>query len=102
MLFRSCARAGGVLERRGQTEAAVDLASLAGLYPAGVICEILNDDGTMARVPDLVRFCRKHQLLMVTVADLARYRLENDYEGSPVAFDALFPVSKSHSTLEKT
>jgi len=101
-VFPLSARAGGVLERRGQTEAAVDLASLAGLYPAGVICEILNDDGTMARVPDLVRFCRKHQLLMVTVADLARYRLENDYEGSPVAFDALFPVSQSFSTLEKT
>jgi 3,4-dihydroxy-2-butanone 4-phosphate synthase/GTP cyclohydrolase II len=101
-VFPLCARAGGVLERRGQTEAAVDLASLAGLYPAGVICEILNDDGTMARVPDLARFCRRHQLLMVTVADLARYRLENDYEGSPVAFDTLFPVSQSHSTLEKT
>ena len=80
------------MERRGQTEAAVDLASLAGLYPAGVICEILNDDGTMARVPDLVRFCRKHELLMITVADLALYRRKNDYEGSPVAFDGLFSV----------
>jgi 3,4-dihydroxy 2-butanone 4-phosphate synthase/GTP cyclohydrolase II len=93
-VFPLCARAGGVLERRGQTEAAVDLASLAGLYPAGVICEILNDDGTMARVPDLARFCKKHQLLMITVADLARYRRNNDYEGSPVAFDALFPVTQ--------
>ena len=101
-VFPLCARPGGVLERRGQTEAAVDLASLAGLYPAGVICEILNDDGTMARVADLVPFCRRHQLLMVTVADLARYRLENDYEGSPIAFHALFSVSQSHSTLEKT
>ena len=73
-VFPLSARSGGVLERRGQTEAAVDLASLAGLYPAGVICEIMNDDGTMARVPDLVRFCRDHRLLMVTVADLARYR----------------------------
>ena len=73
-VFPLCARPGGVLERRGQTEAAVDLASLAGLEPAGVICEIINDDGTMARLPDLVGFCRKHDLLMITVADLARYR----------------------------
>jgi 3,4-dihydroxy-2-butanone 4-phosphate synthase/GTP cyclohydrolase II len=79
-VFPLRARPGGVLERRGQTEAAVDLASLAGLSPAGVICEIVNDDGTMARVPDLIRFCRKHNLLMVTVADLARYRLEADCE----------------------
>ena len=87
-VFPLCARSGGVLERRGQTEAAVDLASLAGLYPAGVICEILNDDGTMARVPDLVRFCKEHRLLMVTVADLARYRFEADYEGSLQAYCA--------------
>ncbi len=73
-VFPLCARSGGVLERRGQTEASVDLARLAGLYPAGVICEILNDDGTMARVPDLVRFCKEHRLLMVTVADLALAR----------------------------
>ena len=79
-LLRACP--GGVLERRGQTEAAVDLAQLAGLKPAGVICEIVNDDGTMARVPDLVRFCKKHSLLMVTVADLARYRLDVAEEGS--------------------
>jgi 3,4-dihydroxy 2-butanone 4-phosphate synthase/GTP cyclohydrolase II len=78
--LRACP--GGVLERRGQTEAAVDLAQLAGLKPAGVICEIVNDDGTMARVPDLVRFCKKHSLLMVTVADLARYRLDVAEEGS--------------------
>src|SRR5262245_33869770 len=75
-VFPLCARSGGVLERRGQTEAAVDLAILAGLQPAGVICEIVNDDGTMARVPDLIRFCEKHDLLMVTVADLARFRLQ--------------------------
>src|SRR3954468_21168388 len=81
-VFPLRARNGGVLERRGQTEAAVDLASLAGLSPAGVICEIVNDDGTMARVPDLVQFCRKHDLIMVTVADLARYRLELDDETS--------------------
>ena len=73
------ARPGGVLERRGHTEAAVDLARLAGLYPAGVICEIVNDDGTMARVPDLVRFCKTHGLVMVTVADLARCRLGTEY-----------------------
>src|SRR5438477_1920573 len=79
-VFPLRARAGGVLERRGQTEAAVDLASLAGLHPAGVICEIVNDDGTMARVPDLIRFCKKHNLVMITVAELARYRFESDYE----------------------
>jgi len=73
-------RAGGVLERRGHTEAAVDLARLAGLHPSGVICEILRDDGNMARVPDLVRFCKLHALKMVTVADLARYRLERECE----------------------
>lgn len=82
-VFPLCARAGGVLERRGHTEAAVDLARLAGLYPAGVICEIVNDDGTMARVPDLVRFCRKHQLLMVTVAELAQYRLASNSFRTP-------------------
>jgi len=74
-VFPLCARPGGVLERRGQTEAAVDLARLAGLYPAGVICEIAKADGTMARVPDLVAFCRRHQLLMITVADLVRFRV---------------------------
>jgi 3,4-dihydroxy-2-butanone 4-phosphate synthase/GTP cyclohydrolase II len=89
-VFPLRARPGGVLERRGQTEAAVDLARLAGLSPAGVICEIVNDDGTMARVPDLIRFCKTHGLVMVTVADLARYRLESDYEGSLSALDASF------------
>jgi 3,4-dihydroxy 2-butanone 4-phosphate synthase / GTP cyclohydrolase II len=77
-VFPLRARAGGVLERRGHTEAAVDLASLAGWSPAGVICEILNEDGTMARVPDLIRFCERHDLVMTTVADLARYRFEVD------------------------
>ena len=76
--LRCCA--GGVLERRGHTESAVDLARLAGLHPSGVICEILRDDGSMARVPDLVRFCKRHALKMVTVADVVRYRLECDYE----------------------
>jgi len=65
---------GGVLERAGQTEAAVDLARLAGLIPAGVICEIMNEDGTMARVPDLVPYCERHGLKMITVADLIAYR----------------------------
>jgi len=77
-VFPLRARAGGVLQRRGQTEAAVDLARLAGLYPAGVICEIVNDDGTMARVPDLVRFCERHDLVMISVAALVRYRLESN------------------------
>ena len=73
-VFPLCARKGGVLVRAGQTEAAVDLARLAGLVPAGVICEIMNEDGTMARVPDLAEFCHKHDLKMVTVAELIRYR----------------------------
>ena len=68
------ARPGGVLQRGGQTEAAVDLARLAGLIPAGVVCEIMNEDGTMARVPDLVEFCERHGIRMVTVADLIQYR----------------------------
>jgi 3,4-dihydroxy 2-butanone 4-phosphate synthase/GTP cyclohydrolase II len=77
-VFPLKARVGGVLERVGQTEAAVDLARLAGLNPAGVICEIMNDDGTMARVPDLVGFCERHGLKMVTVADLVAYRRRHD------------------------
>jgi 3,4-dihydroxy 2-butanone 4-phosphate synthase/GTP cyclohydrolase II len=81
-VFPLCARPGGVLERRGQTEAAVDLARMAGLSPAGVICEIVNDDGTMARVPDLVRYCKTHNLLMISVADLVQYRIEQDYGDS--------------------
>jgi 3,4-dihydroxy 2-butanone 4-phosphate synthase/GTP cyclohydrolase II len=73
-VFPLRARPGGVLQRAGQTEAAVDLARLAGLNPAGVICEIMKDDGTMARVPDLVPYCRQHGLKMITVADLIEYR----------------------------
>jgi 3,4-dihydroxy 2-butanone 4-phosphate synthase/GTP cyclohydrolase II len=73
-VFPLKAKDGGVLERAGQTEASVDLARLAGLIPAGVICEIMNDDGTMARVPDLIPYCEKHGLKMVTVADLIAYR----------------------------
>ena len=72
------AKPGGVLERTGQTEAAVDLARLAGLNPSGVICEVMNDDGTMARVPDLVEFCARHRLSMITVADLIAYRRRHD------------------------
>ena len=77
-IFPLKSKAGGVLERTGQTEAAVDLARLAGLTPAGVICEVMNDDGTMARVPDLVGYCERHGLKMITVADLIAYRRRND------------------------
>jgi 3,4-dihydroxy 2-butanone 4-phosphate synthase/GTP cyclohydrolase II len=77
-VFPLRARRGGVLKRAGQTEASVDLAALAGLKPAGVICEIMNDDGTMARVPDLAKFAREHGLLMITVADLIGYRLQHE------------------------
>jgi len=73
-VFPLRARDGGVLVRAGQTEAAVDLARLAGLNPAGVVCEIMNEDGTMARVPDLVPYCERHGLKMITVADLIEYR----------------------------
>jgi 3,4-dihydroxy 2-butanone 4-phosphate synthase / GTP cyclohydrolase II len=77
-IFPLKAKSGGVLERTGQTEAAVDLARLAGLNPSGVICEVMNDDGTMARVPDLERYCARHDLKMITVADLISYRRRND------------------------
>src|SRR3954453_8067731 len=77
-IFPLKAKPGGVLERTGQTAAAVDLARLAGLNPAGVICEVMNDDGTMARVPDLERYCAHHGLKMITVADLIAYRRKHD------------------------
>jgi 3,4-dihydroxy 2-butanone 4-phosphate synthase / GTP cyclohydrolase II len=77
-VFPLRARSGGVLVRTGQTEGSVDLARLAGLFPAGVICEVMNPDGTMARRPELQRFARKHGLTMLSVADLIRYRLQND------------------------
>lgn len=77
-VFPLCARKGGVLVRAGQTEAAVELSRLAGLIPAGVICEIMNEDGTMARVPHLIEFCAKHNLKMITVAELIRYRMEHE------------------------
>jgi 3,4-dihydroxy 2-butanone 4-phosphate synthase/GTP cyclohydrolase II len=83
------ARPGGVLTRTGQTEASVDLARLAGLHPSGVICEIMKDDGTMARVPDLIEFCAKHGLLMVTVADLAAFRLRRDPIIRPLGTEAM-------------
>jgi len=77
-VFPLRARAGGVLRRGGQTEAAVDLARLAGLNPAGVVCEVMNDDGTMARVPDLVPYCEQHGIKLITVADLIEYRRRNE------------------------
>jgi 3,4-dihydroxy 2-butanone 4-phosphate synthase/GTP cyclohydrolase II len=77
-VFPLRAKPGGVLERIGQTEAAVDLARLAGLTPAGVVCEIMNDDGTMARVDDLVPYCERHGLKMITVADLVEYRRRHE------------------------
>jgi len=77
-IFPLRARRGGVLVRAGQTEASVDLARMAGLNPAGVICEIMRDDGEMARVPDLIPFCRQHGLHILTVAELIRYRLRHE------------------------
>ena len=90
-VFPLRARKGGVLVRAGQTEASVDLARMAGLIPAGVICEIMNEDGTMARVPDLIAFCRQHSLKMVTVAELIRYRLQHERYIRRVA-EALMPT----------
>ena len=77
-MFPLRARTGGVMVRAGQTEAAVDLSRIAGLYPGGVICEIMNDDGTMARVPELTRFAKKHGLPMITIADLIKYRIRTE------------------------
>ncbi|HHJ64118.1 MAG TPA: bifunctional 3,4-dihydroxy-2-butanone-4-phosphate synthase/GTP cyclohydrolase II [Aquifex aeolicus] len=77
-VFPLKARSGGVLERAGHTEASVDLARLAGLYPAGVLCEIMKEDGTMARLPDLMEFARVHGLKIITIADLIRYRLRKE------------------------
>ncbi len=91
-VFPLRARRGGVLVRAGQTEASVDLARIAGLMPAGVICEIMNDDGTMARVPDLVSFCGQHGLKLVTVAELIRYRMQNERYVHRVA-EGLLPTA---------
>jgi 3,4-dihydroxy 2-butanone 4-phosphate synthase/GTP cyclohydrolase II len=77
-IFPLKARPGGVLQRAGQTEGSVDLARLARLYPAGVICEIMNDDGTMARVPELMEFAKKHSLKMITIKDLIKYRMRTE------------------------
>jgi 3,4-dihydroxy 2-butanone 4-phosphate synthase/GTP cyclohydrolase II len=77
-VFPLRARTGGVLVRPGQTEASVDIARIAGLYPAGVICEIMNEDGTMARMPQLEEFARKHDLKIISVADLVRYRIRKE------------------------
>jgi 3,4-dihydroxy 2-butanone 4-phosphate synthase/GTP cyclohydrolase II len=77
-MFPLRARNGGVLVRAGQTEASVDLSRIGGLNPSGVICEIMNEDGTMSRVPQLTEFCREHNLKMVTVADLIRYRMQHE------------------------
>jgi len=77
-VFPLKARPGGVLQRAGQTEGSVDLARLAGLYPAGVICEIMNEDGTMARVPELMEFAKKHNLKIVTIKDIIKYRMRTE------------------------
>src|SRR5467141_2481082 len=90
-IFPLRARPGGVLVRAGQTEASVDLARMAGLNPAGVICEIMNEDGTMSRVPQLVEFCREHGLKMLTVADLIRYRMQPERYVRRAA-DAVLPT----------
>lgn len=88
-VFPLVAREGGVLVRAGHTEASVDLARIAGLYPAAVICEIMNDDGTMARVPDLVPFAQRHGLKIGTIEDLIAFRLKNDRVVKPIARKAV-------------
>src|SRR5512137_554141 len=92
-IFPLRAKAGGVLVRTGQTEGSVDLARLAGRVPAGVICEIMNDDGTMARMPDLVKFARRHGLMIGSIADLIRYRMTNDSLIRRAA-DAVIPMGR--------
>jgi 3,4-dihydroxy 2-butanone 4-phosphate synthase/GTP cyclohydrolase II len=77
-VFPLRARKGGVLVRAGQTEASVDLTRMGGLLPAGIICEIMREDGTMARVPDLIEFCNQHEMKMLTVAELIRYRMQHE------------------------
>lgn len=77
-VFPLRAKAGGVLQRAGQTEGSVDIARLAGLYPAGVICEIMNDDGTMARVPELIEFAKIHSMKIITIKDLIQYRMRTE------------------------
>jgi 3,4-dihydroxy 2-butanone 4-phosphate synthase/GTP cyclohydrolase II len=107
-MFPLRAQPGGVLVRAGQTEAAVDLARIAGLYPAGVICEIMNDDGSMARVPELTKFARKHKLLMITIADLIKYRMHTESMVRKVASAKLptdygeFHIHAFENQLDKT
>src|SRR4030043_852186 len=91
-VFPLQAKRGGVLVRTGQTEGSVDLARLAGLKPSGVICEIMNDDGTMARMPGLEIFAKKHDLRIVTIADLIKYRLQNECMGRRAALTTLPPA----------
>jgi 3,4-dihydroxy 2-butanone 4-phosphate synthase/GTP cyclohydrolase II len=91
-MFPLRAQPGGVLQRAGQTEAAVDLARLAGLHPAGVICEIMNEDGTMARVPQLEAFCRSHGVRMITIRDLIQYRMRHERLVRKIA-EAALPTS---------
>jgi 3,4-dihydroxy 2-butanone 4-phosphate synthase/GTP cyclohydrolase II len=90
-MFPLRARSGGVLVRAGQTEASVDLSRIAGLNPSGVICEIMNEDGTMARVPQLMEFCKEHDIKMLTVADLIRYRMQHERYVRRVA-EAVLPT----------
>jgi 3,4-dihydroxy 2-butanone 4-phosphate synthase/GTP cyclohydrolase II len=97
-IFPLRARRGGVLVRAGQTEASVDLARMAGLIPAGVICEIMNEDGTMARVPNLIQFCKRHDMSMLTVAELIRYRMRHDRYVERVG-EALLPTNKGEFRL---
>ncbi len=96
-MFPLRSRTGGVMVRAGQTEAAVDLARIAGLYPAGVICEVMNEDGTMARVPELAKFAKKHGLLIVTVADLIKYRTRTELL---VKRAASAPLPTEHGVFE--
>ncbi len=106
-MFPLRAREGGVLKRAGQTEAAVDLARLAGLYPAGVICEIMNEDGTMARISDLMEFSRRHGIRMITVADLIAFRMRHERLVHRVAQPVLptihgdFRIVAYRSSIEK-
>jgi 3,4-dihydroxy 2-butanone 4-phosphate synthase/GTP cyclohydrolase II len=97
-VFPLRAKSGGVLVRTGQTEGSVDLARLAGLKPAGVICEVMNDDGTMARMPDLEIFAKKHNLKIITIADLIRYRLQNETMVRRAAVTALRMTWTTSST----
>jgi 3,4-dihydroxy 2-butanone 4-phosphate synthase/GTP cyclohydrolase II len=101
-VFPLRAREGGVLVRAGQTEASVDLARLADLTPAGVICEIMNEDGTMARVPQLAEFCQRHGLKMISVAELIRYRLQNERYIRRVAEGCLETAFGSFRTFSYT